>query len=342
MTHQPRKLFWLAVAGFVVAFVSTVNGSSEPTIDIPKTLTIPDMPLSLGARVWDAIAPTTMQKRPVIWFNVISEKTEEGRRFREPTPDKPMYYYLSAGKFRQIGVAGVGGEKPPPVKELDDTMRRILAANGYLPTSQPEQRPEIAIVFSYGSHGIDAPPDAATDFVGQILGNPHLFRDVIERATLIGGEKFSKELKAVLDEEAFNMRMNRNGGHYQVSPEFGSPFQLFAFGAYVKNGPLVSHLAEVAFHTCYFVVASAYEFSSLERKQPQLLWRTKMTVSDQGVSMEETLKPLIAYAGPYLGRDMPEAVIVKKQIYRDGKVTVGTPTLVEEAPKTPATKSEEK
>ena len=46
--------------------------------------------------------------------------------------------------------------------------------------------------------------------------------------------------------------------------------------------------------------------------------------------MTETLAPLIASAGPYFGRDMAEASIVEKRISREGKVEIGTATVVED------------
>ena len=46
--------------------------------------------------------------------------------------------------------------------------------------------------------------------------------------------------------------------------------------------------------------------------------------------MRESLPTLIATSAPYLGRDMKDAEIVSKRVIREGRVEVGTPTVIEE------------
>ncbi|MEO6569316.1 MAG: hypothetical protein ABIO94_11190 [Opitutaceae bacterium] len=162
---------------------------------------------------------------------------------------------------------------------------------------------------------------SASEIVPLVIRNVDLFKDVIARATLMAGSKFATELKMALDDE---VRNTKTGG--PVSPDLGSPFQVFANAG--KNRAFMEHFAEVAFHTCYFTNASAYDYDSVERGEKKLLWRTKMTVEAGGVSLEEILNPLIVNAGPYLGKET-DAVILKKPISRDGKVQVGTPTVIE-------------
>lgn len=346
MKPYPRQFSWL-VLGVLVTFAASVR-AAEPKREEAKSSTARGDGTSLAGRIWEAIAPLSMQKRPLIQFNVFTEKTPEGRERREPTPEKPMYYMPHAGKFKQMGAMVSAGERPPPVAELETAMKSTLAANGYLAISQSDQRPEILIMFNYGSHGTDPaalapigddpPPVSAEELLPIVLGDSALFRDVIERATLVAGEKFARELKAALDGEVQNMKINQSQSQSRtgmppadppiapVSPQFGSPYQNFIRG---KNSAVMAHLAEVAFHTCYFVIASAYDYASFEKQQPRLLWRTKMTVEAQGVAMNEVLTPLIANAGPYMGREMSEVTIVKKRIDREGKVEIGTPTVVE-------------
>jgi hypothetical protein len=341
-----RRFVFLGIAATalrVVAAEPVGSGIKSPPAEASDS--------TLGSRVLEAILPKAMQKRPLILFNVFTEMTEEGRQRRQPNPENPQYYLLHTAKFVQTGWLVSAGERPPPVAELDGALRKALAANGYRPVPKPEQRPELLIIFNFGSHGTDpesaippgdaAPAVTAGELLPIVVSDPSLFKDVIARATLVAGEKFARELKAVLDKEVENIRTNqtlaRNPGNQiklPVSPEFDSPFQVFMGTG--KNSAAVQHLAEMAFHTCYFVIASAYDYEAAEKNEKRLLWRTKMTVEAQGVSLAEIMTPLISNTGSYLGRETNEAAIVKKRINRDGKVEVGTPTVVEEAAPAPS------
>ena len=102
------------------------------------------------------------------------------------------------------------------------------------------------------------------------------------------------------------------------------------FHRYLQSDPRIEMLVEAAFGSCYFVVASAYDGVALANGERRLLWRTKMTVNAVGVSMREALPTLIATSAPYLGRDMKDAEVLSKRVYREGRVEIGTPTVVPE------------
>lgn len=156
--------------------------------------------------------------------------------------------------------------------------------------------------------------------------------DIVERAALIGGTKLAQQLKQAVNEEVQNMNISyaaRPAQPMPVSPDSASPFQRF-----YNSSRLNSHLIETAFHTVYFVVASAYDHEASSKGQPRLLWRTKMTVDAQGVSLRESIMPLIASSTLYLGRDMSEVAVVTKRISREGKVEIGEAKVVEEDVKT--------
>lgn len=285
---------------------------------------MPPSSLSIGSRFLEAIVPTSMQRRPLISFNVITEMTAEGRKRREPTPDQPMHYVMHAAKYAETGVEVAAGQRPPPAAELETALRGSLAKNGFIAVSKDEHVPELLIILNFGSHGSISDGGMSAPELVPAVRNRRVFIDVLERATLIAGEKFARELKAVLEQEV--MRMNIPMNRMPVSPDWGSPYQIYA--NQTKNRAY-RYFAEIAFHPCYFVIASAYDYASAEKGEKRLLWRTKMTVDARGVSMDEVLRPLIAHTGSYLGRETSEAVIVKKQLLRDGKVEVGTATVVE-------------
>jgi len=219
-------------------------------------------------------------------------------------------------------------------------MKKALAANGYVQIADDHQRPDILVVFTFGSSGTDPAllddgdtrPTSAEELVRFVFRDPSLYTDVIQRARFVGGDKFGFELKTALDGEMRNMQFNRSIGRaggigMPVNPDGDSPFQIFLNSG---DDRLTRHLTELAFHTCYFVTATAYDFGGVERKQKIALWQTRMAVEAQGVAMDEVLRPLIANGGSYLGRETPEAVILDKRIDREGHVHIGETTVVEE------------
>lgn len=303
-----------------------------------------------------SLLPKSFQSKPLMDFNVITEMTPEGKKVAPPSPERPVYYVAQGGAFVQTGSATSGGEKPPPVADLAKAMQRALATNGYLPGLPPEHRPGLVVVFTFGSHGadyseglalevdkngnpIEGPlPETAEELLALVVHDAKLQADLLERAALIGGKTFAANLKRALVEEVQNVQFNYEAKSevLPVGPQVGAPVHTFI----ENNGPLVSHLVEDAFHSCYFVVASAYDYSAVAQGKGRLLWRTKMTVDAQGVNMKETLLPLIASAAPYFGKDMTEAAVTSKRIFRDGRVEIGTPTVVPDNPEIKTDKTE--
>jgi hypothetical protein len=296
------------------------------------------------------LLPTAWQKNPKLRFNVFTEMSAEGRTRRQPTPEQPLTYFAPPGTFAQPGWQPSAGEKPPSWPQLQEAMQKALAANGYVPTTSDQQRPDLLIVFTYGSHGTDiaqlaldaeTPPTSAEELMNWVISDSAAVQDVIRRARFIGGDRVALELLSALKMEAENARFNvsatRGGGTLvatmPVNPEPGSPFQILLHGS---QSAAMRNVVELAFHTCYFVTATAYDFSGVEKKQKIALWQTRMTVEAQGVDMSEVLRPLIINTGPLLGRETPEAVILDKRISREGRVEIGESKVVPDTPTPPA------
>jgi hypothetical protein len=317
-----------------------------------------------------SLLPKALQKNPVLDFHVITEMTAAGQKLAPVTPQHPVYYLEHVGEFTQLGSNKSANEHPPAVADLERALQEALAVNGYLPAAPSTPGPRLFVVITFGSfprfstESYDfqqslAVDDLNRDLAGQnpdLAGaSPTLFdangsdrsaasllpivladrsarADVIERAQLIGGTKFAQELDAVLNEEAGY----RQSGSGLLAPMLAraSPFNRF-----VNADDNRMDLVEEAFSSCYFVTASAYDFAAMAKGTRVLLWRTKMTVDSIGVSMSDSLPPLIASAGPYLGRDMTETVTVTRRMLREGRVEVGTPTVLDDdsrpAPKAP-------
>jgi hypothetical protein len=334
-------------------FLSLAVAAAKPeqTVDPQKAV-----PVHSGEWVF-SLLPRSFQKNPVVDFTVITEMTAAGRKIPAPSPGNPIYYVTALGTYLQLGQGSPAGEKSPALAELRERLRAALAANGYLPSTLPDHKPNVVIMFYWGSYtpdyqdARDAALDAATqdsadgsiapfsgaataeELLPLVLSDVSKRKELLERAGLIGGLKFAAQLGSVLDDEVRLGQVDENASRAAAlvglpDPEFqkmASPFHRF-----LQSDPKIEMLVEATFSSCYFVVASAYDGAAMARGENRLLWRTKMTVNAIGVSMREALPTLIASSGPYLGRDMNGAELISKRVYREGRVEVGIPTVIEE------------
>ena len=311
-----------------------------------------------------SLLPKSLQRNPSLDFHVITEMTAAGRTLAPPTPQHPVYYLEQPGKFTQLGTEKPANEHPPVVADLERAMQGALAVNGYLPAAPATPGPRLFVVMTFGSFArfstdaadfqqataIDnfyrdtmspdsdsAPPPFVTDggerdassLLPVVLSDPSARANVIERAELIGGTKFAQELGAVLNAEA---------AYEKSRADLMSPMVAMAspFNRFVNANDSLMELVEESFNSCYFVIASAYDFAAMTKGQRVLYWRTKMTVNSIGISMTQSLTPLIASAGPYFGRDMTEAATITRRVVREGKVEVGTPQVLDDDSTPPA------
>jgi hypothetical protein len=280
-----------------------------------------------------SLLPKSLQKNPRLDLTVITEMTEDGKKLPPVSPEKPAYYITQSAGYHQMGQPP-GGEKTLPQEDVEKILARSLAANGYLAAQPPTQPPSLLIIYTWGSdsllvEGDDENPSLSPDAV---------MRNVLDRAALVGGEKFAKELLQLFTEaDAMATAVPTHmapGGQSPMTPEmmaFANPVNLFKLRS-PKNEFLVEQSAE----DVYYVVASAYDYRSAANNQKRLLWRTRMTVGAQGVSQEQTLPTLIGSAAPYFGREMLESEIMTRRVMPEGRVEIGTPVVVEPtAPKPP-------
>jgi hypothetical protein len=346
------------LASFILALPALAD---DPAPALPAP---PAPPAKKPSKFVFSLLPKSLQRKPSLDFHVITELTPEGKKLTPATPQQPVYYLQQAGKFAQLGNNTPAGEHQPPVERLNQAMQRALAANGYLAATPKTALPAIAVVFNYGSFArfsTDADdmqqemlveqaaqaaaasdPNAAppapfimaggersvTSLLPIVLSDHTARTDVLQRAELIGGNKFAHELAQALDREA---SYEEGGGSPPSEDNISSPFNQWANA----NENLLA-IVDESFSSCYFVVASAYDYVAMKNGKRILLWRTKMTVNSTGISMTESLTPLIAAAAPYFGKDMPEVATISRQISRDGKVEIGTATVIDDNATLPA------
>ena len=265
-------------------------------------------------------------------LNVVTDMTAEGRKQTPPSVEKPAYYVAQSTGYRQLGLDSPK-EDPLAGVALERLMKNALASAGFLPATA-DHPATLVLIYHWGSHN-----NVMNVYERNILleySIPDLARSLIERATLVGGEAFAKNLARALE---FSSR-----GEILSFVQGGGVSIVSELGMFLKENSRGDFLAATISGSVYFVAVSAYDFAAMARGGRQLLWRTKMTVSTDGVSMKETLPPLIVSAAPHLGRETNGVETIFQRLSRGGTVTIGDPKVIEyfsapAAPPSPAPKN---
>lgn len=290
------------------------------------------VPIKASSSEWVfSLLPKSLQKNPRLEITVITEMTEAGRSRPAVSPQAPVYFESFSGGPKHLGHAA-GNEVSLKQAEVESLLHRALAANGFRPAKLPEHPPTLLVTYTWGSHSLLTESDQENP----VLSGEMVARNLLDRAALVGGEKFARHLFELFQQaDAMSLASSGQpppGGESVFTPamlEFTNPVGMFK-RASAKNEFLVDQAAS----DVYYVVASAYDYQSATSNRKDLLWRTRMTVGAQGVSQVQTLPTLVLSAAPYFGRDMAEAEILSKRTLREGTVEIGTPTVVE-SPATP-------
>jgi hypothetical protein len=283
MRFLPSLLTSLILVGAIHAGTAAEGGEPDLILDADQT------PVKRSSGFNFQLAPKAFASNPRIEMTVFGERTEYGRALPEVSPENPAYYVAHSEGYRPMGSSPVK-EHPPAQDKIDTLLQRVLEKRGFLPARDLAHPPTLALFYYWGSHsGLD---------IREVLEMPELMslrqRDVLERARLVGGlanaEKTARQMA------------------------FGIPP--------TERKAREEHLRYQAEHNLYYVVVSAYDFTRLAQGERMLVWRTTLTVNDQGVSMTETLPPLIASAMNFFGRDTGESLALERRISR-GSVTLG-------------------
>jgi hypothetical protein len=292
-----------ALAGFVAAIPHLVASDSAPAFAEAKS----------GQFVF-RLLPKSAQKEPLVDVTVITEMSQAGREVRSPSAGSPAYYVARTVGYHDAG-QGVRGERPVPAGELQERLEKALAAAHYLPAANG-QAASLAMIFVWGSsNALD--DSASVDGLLDPTNTPDdAHRAMLDRAALVGGDRFAAELGRVLQ---------RDDAQQEANIEGPSPL-----GAFVGRDYETRRLFELAQTDNFYVVASAYDAAELAKGRKVLLWRTKITTASQGVAMGAALPRLMIAGEPFFGRDMPKAVTMTGHIIPDGTVDVGQVVSVEQ------------
>ena len=184
-------------------------------------------------------------------------------------------------------------------------MISTLKANGYLP-ADPRHPPTLFLHFRWGSFNKLNSMDDPTGSNGDDADNPSapddlMLQNMVERAGLVGGTTFAVEMIRAMNAGTLSQFSSRD--------------------------PRTNWLMNQVYSNRYFVIASAYDFAAARKGLQVLLWRTKISSSSQGVTMDETIPSIMASAGPYLGRETTSPVRLNRPVVKEGVVEIGTPTV---------------
>lgn len=274
-----------------------------------------------------SILPKAFQKNPNVDLTVITEMTELGKMQPAVSPAKPAYYVAQSSGYRELGHAA-GSKYVLKPEDVERLLTKGLAANGFLPAKLPEHPPTLIIIYTWGSHSMLVEGDAENP----ALSGAQVAANLLDRAALVGGVKFSQEMLKLFEQAdamatAANVPLPPGADGAVMTSEmmaFANPIEMFK-----RADPKNEFLVEQFTNDVYYVVATAYDYASITTKVKRLYWRTRMTVAAQGVSQDQTLPTLITSAAPYFGKEMSEPAILTKRAVAEGQVEIGPATVVE-------------
>jgi hypothetical protein len=252
-------------------------------------------------------------------INLVGDMYPEGREVPHPAPGKPVYYYPVVIGYLELG-APQSGDQPPSKREMVHGLATALAAQGYFVTREiavPTKAgaaakvgepspvtltafsppPSLLLVFNWGSL---RPQKLEQSMSGDVsLGNAPVVGSAAPAAVLNKGEMIG--LIA--------------GRKFDSIVDFG-----------MKTDEILQGIEDDR----YFIMISAYDFDAyFQHHKKVLLWVAKVSVPSAGVTMNEVMPVLIKAGGPVFGTETigPKLLDVPKT--PEGRVEVGTPTVVE-------------
>lgn len=230
----------------------------------------------------------------------VTDTTPVGALRRPVSPANPVYYFAVSAGYRDLGGI-IAGEKIPNKDAVIDTIKKVLAKQGYLPASD-KNPPTLLLLWTWGTMNTDRMYSGNPDDIdGQQVNRKQLMR-------FMGAYKLGMIAKDP-----------KNSWQDDMTPMSGMIF---------RNADQ-DMIYELASEDLYVAAIAAYDFDAASKKQKVLLWTTKISCPSRGLAMPETLPAMLALAGPYIGRETAVPVSVKASDKLKPEVKIGDPTVVE-------------
>lgn len=296
-----------------------------------------------------SLFPRSFQNNPHTDFTAICEMTEEGRKRPVATKDNLVSYIAHNGGFFETGEDH--SNILPSAEAMEGAVRRALAVNGFVPVTEGK-KPDLVLIYHWGAHTIN--------LSGETIGM------IMSRALLIGGVKFAKELEAVLKEqsqywttsnvesssdeagptvkrgardEAVEM-MKAAVAPTQLGQEAGAGassssdissmmLSITPIERFKRRDARTQFLVEQCLRGIYFVVISAFDYEAMAKNKKVLLWRARLSLDSNGLSISDAIPALLGHSAPFLGRDMDVPATDSPRMMRGkDKVQIGEATVV--------------
>ena len=250
-----------------------------------------------------ALLPCGAFAASTVWsINLVGDMYAPGRELPHPTADKPVYYYPIVAGYSERGAKLAGqGEEPPPAKSMVHDLAVALATQGYRVTRE-----------------IEVPASAKASTMVKAFSPPPALLLVLSWGSLRpqklegGAELTDNSPPPVLNQNQMIGLMA--GKNFDSIVDFGTQTEAIWDGVQDDR---------------FFVMVSAYDFVAYNQSHKKvLLWVTKMSVPTAGATMAEVMPALIKAGGPLLGRETIGPNVVDVPSAREGKVEIGTPTVV--------------
>jgi hypothetical protein len=262
-----RPAWWVAaVAGASLAFVQAAEKPAKPA-PLPEVLVVGDAGLGV---------------------------TPEMAR---PMPGKPITYLIVGGVEKNLGDAVVN-LKLPDAATVRGEVTKALASQGYVEAREGGPKPQIAILFSWGTANLvtlDADELTPPPPPGVSPGNPQEALGVLqfnrrEINQLIGADKADRHWLGALEGDQLN-EAYRNDRIY--------------------------------------VTVAALDVAAAARKERRLLWRTRISL-DWRDHAAGSFSVMLASAAPFFGLNTARGVFVDDALRRKAEVEIGPTRVIEE------------
>jgi hypothetical protein len=231
--------------------------------------------------------------------------------------------------------AGFLGFGPPRETDVNVVVDMTEAGRKITPPTKESPAFYYPVLAGYRESGslvageTSPPPTAVAKLIAKALAAQHYY--------VVGTKTPPPSLMLVFHWGYMNPQIDDIGDSENPQQQFWNQREMLALvaGNTLKNINPVGFQREdvliAAREDRYFVIVSAYDFEAAKTKKKVLLWQAKMSTPSNRVSLAEVIPSMITAGGPRFGREtkLPESVTTP--LAKEGKVDIGTPTVVDDA-----------
>ncbi len=224
---------------------------------------------------------------------VVSDVVAPGdaARFR-PSKERPIHYIVLGGGERTLGDAWAG-EKMPDKSALTAEIQRAMSSQGFTLTQVGGPKPDIALLFSYGSANLSSVDLEETDATTGETSTSTITFNRREIAQLVGAFKADRKMLMASEADRIN---------------------------------------EAARDDRVYIFIAAFDVDALVKKQKKVIWLTRISIPSRRHSLPEAMRVMLASAAPYFATETDLPKFIEDADRRKAEVVIGTPTVVEPPP----------